>query len=116
MARFLQNRKVQEWQQRLVRFDNSRRSVHAFCQQEGVSPQSFYLWRSRLAQSAAAAPAAGPAADAFLPVRVLAAGNMQVRLPGGTRFVVPVDAGSLQMLVETLARLDANRLGGASPC
>ncbi len=48
MARFLQNRKVQEWQQRLVRFDNSRRSVHAFCQQEGVSPQSFYLWRSAL--------------------------------------------------------------------
>lgn len=112
MARSLSDRKAQEWRQRLIRFEKSRQSVNAFCGQEGFSPQSFYLWRKRLAKQPAAQPP-----DAFRPVRVLAAGGVSVQLPGGTQLVVPTaDAQSLQLVIETLARIDADRLGDARPC
>ena len=48
MARSMGDRKAREWQQRLIRFEKSRRTINEFCQHEGVSPQSFYLWRKRL--------------------------------------------------------------------
>jgi len=117
MARFVPGRKAHEWQRRLVRFENSRRIINAFCRQEGVSPQSFYLWRKRLAQSAAAGQPAAPSPDTFLPVRVLPTGGIRVRLPGGTRLVVPMaDARSLQLVIEAPARIDADRLRGAATC
>ena len=50
-------------------------------------------------------------------MRVLAAGGVSVQLPGGTQLVVPTtDVQSLQLVIETLARVDANRLGDARPC
>jgi hypothetical protein len=117
MARYLPGHKAQEWQQRLVRFENSRRSVNAFCQQEGVSPQSFYLRRKRLARLPGARQPAAESPDAFLPVRVLPSGGVRVRLPGGTRLVIPMaDSHGLQLVIEALARIDADRLGGAAAC
>ena len=117
MARYLPGRKAQEWQQRLLRFENSRRSINAFCRQEGVSPQSFYFWRKRLARLPGSRQPPAPSPDAFLPVRVLPTGGVRVRLPGGTRLVIPMaDSQSLQLVIEALARIDANRLGGAAAC
>ena len=50
-------------------------------------------------------------------MRVLPAGGVSVQLPGGTQLVVPTaDAESLQLVIETLARIDADRLGDARPC
>lgn len=39
------------WRAILERFSRSDLTVQAFCQQEGVSVASFYLWRSKLAGS-----------------------------------------------------------------
>jgi transposase-like protein len=112
MARFLSDHKAQEWRRRLIRFEKSRHTISEFCRQEGFSPHSFYLWRKRLAEQPAAQPP-----DAFRPVRVLPAGGVSVQLPGGTQLVVPTaDAQSLQLVIETLARIDADRLGDACPC
>ena len=118
MARSLSDRKAQEWQQRFVRFENSRQStIEAFCRQEGISPQSFYLWRKRLARSPAAQPTASPAREAFRPVRLLPAAGVSVQLPGGTQLVVPLaDAQSLRLVIESVARIDAERRGDARPC
>ena len=117
MARSLSDRKVLEWRQRLLRFEKSRHSINEFCRQEGFSPQSFYLWRKRLAQSPVAKQAAVQSADAFRPVRVLPAGGVSVQLPGGTQLVVPTsDAESLRLVIESLARIDAERLGDSRPC
>ena len=112
MVRSLSDRKVQEWRQRLIRFEKSQHTISEFCRQEDVSPQSFFLWRKRLAKQRAAQPP-----DAFRPVNVLSMGGVSVQLPGGTQPVVPTtDVQSLQLVIETLARVDANRLGDARPC
>ena len=63
MARSLSDRKAQEWRRRLVRFEKSRHTINEFCRQEGFSPQSFYLWRKRLARPAT--KHCGPTAGRF---------------------------------------------------
>ena len=100
----------------VARFEKSRQTINEFCRQEGVSPQSFYLWRKRLAQAGLPSSCRRPP-DAFRPVRLLPAAGVSVQLPGGTQLVVPTaDAESLRLVIETLARVDADRLGGARPC
>ena len=117
MARSLPDRKAQEWRQRLMRFEKSRHTISEFCQQEGVSRPSFYLWRKRLAQLPVAKQPAAQASDAFRPVRLLPATGVSVQLPGGTQLVIPVcDPQALRLVIDTLARVDADRLGGAAPC
>jgi transposase-like protein len=39
---------AEAWQDILQRFAGSGMTLDAFCEQEGVSPQSFYRWRARL--------------------------------------------------------------------
>jgi len=117
MARSLPDRKSQEWQQRLLRFEKSRHTINEFCRREGLSPQSFYLWRKRLAQLPVAEQPAARAADAFRPVRLLPASGVSVQLPGGTQLVVPTaDPESLRLVIDVLARIDADRVGGSQPC
>jgi hypothetical protein len=117
MARSLSNPKAHQWRQRFVRFEKSRQSINAFCQQEGISPQSFYLWRKRLARSPGAGQTPVPAAASFRPVRLLPAAGVGVQLPGGTQLVVPIaDPHSLQVVIETLVRLDAQQAGELRPC
>ena len=117
MARSLSDRKAQEWQQRFLRFETSRQTINEFCRQEGFSPQSFYLWRKRLAPAGNSKRSAARPPDAFRPVRLLPTTGVSVQLPGGTQLVVPTaDAESLQLVIETLARVDADRVGGSRPC
>jgi len=48
MIRSISDRKSQEWQRRFTKFHNSRQTIPTFCRQEGVSQQSFYLWRNSI--------------------------------------------------------------------
>ena len=117
MARSMGDRKAREWQQRLIRFEKSRRTINEFCRQEGISPQSFYLWRKRLAQASVAQHRVTEPPDGFRTVRLLPAAGVSVQLPGGTHLVVPTaDAESLRLVIETLALADADRLRGVRPC
>jgi hypothetical protein len=117
MARTLSDRKAQEWQQRFIRFEKSCLTINEFCRQEGFSPQSFYLWRKRLARSGGRKPSAVEAPATFRPVRLLPTGGVSVQLPGGTQLVVPMaDAESLRLVIDTVARIDADRLGDSRPC
>ena len=117
MARSLSDRKVRQWQERFVRFEKSRQSIDAFCRQEGVSPQSFYRWRKRLARSPADGQAPVPLPAGFRPVRLLPPASVSVQLPGGTQLAVPTtDPESLQLVIETLVRVDAQQAGEVRPC
>ena len=117
MARSLSDRKAQEWRQRFLRFEKSRQTIDKFCRQEGFSPQSFYLWRKRLVRAAGLKPPATESPVGFRPVRLLPSSGVTVQLPGGTQLVVPTsDAECLRLVIETLARVDADRLGGVRPC
>ncbi|MCA9212445.1 MAG: hypothetical protein KDB27_05240 [Planctomycetales bacterium] len=68
MARGSRPAKVQEWTQRMQRFDASSLTVAEFCEAEGVSAQSYYHWKRKLGeasrprsrfQSVRVSPAAG---------------------------------------------------------
>jgi len=100
------------------RFEEARRSVAEFCRQEGVSVPSFYQWRKRLAQRARLEEETG----GFRPVRLagtngtLVAAGVAVQLPGGTQLHVPTsDRRALRLVIDTLARADAQHAGG-NPC
>ena len=48
MARGSSREKVAEWTTRLRRFEQADQTVAQFCVDEGVSPPSFYSWRTKL--------------------------------------------------------------------
>ena len=48
MGRVSRREKVAEWRGRLERFEGAGVTVATFCQDEGVSAQSFYQWRKKL--------------------------------------------------------------------
>jgi hypothetical protein len=97
------------WQQRLQRFRNSGLTVTAFCDREGISAASFYVWRRRLQ-----AEPNSPAADAprLVPVRVVlppASAPVELVLPAGLVLRLPPDT-DLDWLRRLLPLL------GVAPC
>jgi transposase-like protein len=96
----------------MARFQEARQSVTEFCRREGVSAPSFYQWRKRLAQRPRPAEEAGD----FRPVRLVNPASVAVQLPGGTQLHVPTsDRRALRLVIDTVARADAQRAGG-DPC
>ena len=116
MARSADSVKRQAWQQRLRRFRNSRLTVAAFCQVEGVSVPSFYQWRRILGQTAAEANRHPPTTpdvksstvgrQSFVPVEVIRSTSIEIYLPNGARLTVPAgDQTSLDAAVAAVGRL-----------
>ena len=87
----------QLWAERLARFAAAGQSAAAFCAAEGVSPNSFFYWKRRLA----AAPDAGPL---FLPVRVASPAPVEVALPSGAviRIAPGCDLAFIRSLIDAL--------------
>ncbi len=104
------------WRGRLQRFERGRLTVAAFCQAEGVSVPSFYQWRRRLgpassrsAAHAAAIPKSQTTAvtrQTFVPVEIVTAATIDIRLPNGVRLAVPTaDPAALEAVVAAVGRL-----------
>ncbi len=78
---------------------------------------SFYQWRKKLQQQTPASEDAKDAAATFRPVRLVASPSLAVRLPGGTQLDVPTaDPHVLQLAIQTLAQVDAQRIAGGESC
>jgi hypothetical protein len=121
MAVSLSVARAEVWRERLVRFHASQKSIGDFCQQEGVSQASFYLWRKRLSPASVGRERAKSdrtkAPAGFRPVHLLPPANVSVQLPGGTQLIVPMtDRDSLRCVIETVAQLDACWAGGDRSC
>ena len=77
MGRDVGGVKCREWVDRLRRFSSLNVSVADFCDAEGVSVSSYYVWRRKLACGRVGEEAAASASDSarqrtFLPVRIVA--------------------------------------------
>lgn len=77
MERGVAGAKRREWVDRLRRFSSLNVSVADFCDAEGVSVSSYYVWRRKLACGRVEGNTAPSASDSvrqrtFLPVRIVA--------------------------------------------
>jgi hypothetical protein len=89
------------WRRVVERQAQSGLSIAGFCEQEDVSPASFYNWRRRLAEEADERPA-------FLPLQVRADNGsaLEIVLPGAVTIRVP-DGTARQTIVDALAAVEA---------
>lgn len=91
----------QLWVERLARFPAAELSIAAFCAAEGVSVNSFFYWKRRLADPAVVADAE----PCFLPVRVTSPVPVEVVLPNGAtlRLCPGCDLAFVRSLIDALA-------------
>ena len=68
-----QSSKATQWSRRLSRFSRSGQTVKAFCEQELISPFSFYYWRRRLQDQAAPGDQHGNGVATFVDLGSMAA-------------------------------------------
>lgn len=94
------------WRERIAAQARSGLSALAYCDQEGVSPQSFYAWRRRLqlAKSNQEPPL-------FVPVELAAVSpsgsELRIELPGGVALVLSADASQEQLVTVLRAVMEA---------
>ena len=101
-----------EWQERVKRFESSRVSVDAFCEQENVSRSKFVDWLLILKQKprpvAVDQEVRKESADssAFVPISVKA-GSVEIELPNGSllRLPVSIDQAVLLAVVHVISTL-----------
>lgn len=101
---------AEEWRAWLEEQRQSGLTVADFCDEIGVSPNSFYLWRRKLSapprsrgrsqRSSSEAPAARM--PTFLPLQVVAARNVEIDLPCGAVIRIPPESGALAQVLAAL--------------
>ena len=80
------------WRRRIAKQRRSHLSVADFCDEEGVSPKSFYAWRRRLREDDSGMSRSGLFVPVELPAATAPAGGVRIELPGGAVLTLPVDA------------------------
>jgi hypothetical protein len=108
MARSANEAVARSWKKRIAAQRRSGLSALAFCNQEGVSPKSFYAWRRRL-QKKSEAPLFVPVE---LPAGAPSTGGMRIELPGGAVVALPSNASGELVVTAIRAVLQA---AGESP-
>lgn len=116
------------WKRRIAQQRRSQLSIAEFCGQEGISFQSFYVWRKRLREVAADTRRRRGTAAAdepngshndwlFVPVHLPSAaaslGGLRIELPSGVVLTLPADASA--ELVTTTIRAVMSSVSSAEP-
>ncbi len=101
--------KVAEWTARLERLNASGLSVARFCEREGVSAVSVYLWRKKLATAPrstamSTTPIKSPFQRVELMTSALHSQSAVIRLPQGVSIELGSDAQFAAEIVESLVR------------
>lgn len=96
------------WRERLVAQAQSGLSALAYCEQEGLSSQSFYAWRRRLQRGKTNQPP-----PLFVPVELAAVSSslaeLRIELPGGGTLEVPGNASPERLVTVLRAVLEVTR-------
>lgn len=130
MSRGSNPAKVQQWTDRLERYQKSGQTVSDFCQKEGISAPSFYQWKKQLAgepNSSKARLIAGsarqhvqptqrrqgestPTGSGFQSVELLSAPSSvtTIRLPNGIEIELGSDLRVIDLLVKQLLKRSAD--------
>ena len=114
--------KLQQWRERLARFEKSPRTVADFCTAEGVSQATFYVWKGRLARTSRPKaapdrrrrqkpPQASPGFQAVIVTPRPDAANVTIRLPQG----IVVELGNDLRTLETVVRELLNHQATTGP-
>jgi hypothetical protein len=109
-----QQRSAAQWRVLVRAYEASGLSVRVFCAQQGVAQSSFYHWRQRLREDAAALDAAPASGAHLVPLRVLeersapgggAASGIALLAHGGVRIEVACgfDGVTLTRVLATLS-------------
>lgn len=108
---------AEEWRAWLEEQRNSGLTVVDFCDEIGVSPNSFYLWGRKLSAIPQSRSRSVPsrsrslscstessAADTptFLPLQLVATRNVEVDLPCGAVIRIPPESGALAQVLAAL--------------
>lgn len=116
MARLPDPAVRRRWEERMRLFEESGLSVVAFCEQEGFSTASFYLWRRKLFNGAgpgrrAVARDRADLAGEFVPVTVGSVREcFRVHFSGHAVVEIPVcESSTLLRVVEQLTAADCVR-------
>lgn len=111
MPRGINSVKRQEWTERLARFEKSSQTVSDFCATEGVSAQSFYRWKQRLANTARAksrkrqralSPNVPGGFQSVLVTPPEGASSVKIRLPGGALIELSNDMSIVEKVIGQL--------------
>ena len=134
MSRGSNPAKVQQWTDRLERYQKSGQTVARFCQKEGISAPSFYQWKKKLAGGPNASRArliAGstrqpvqptqrqgestPTSSGFQSVELLPAASSAttIRLPHGIEIELGSDLRVIDSLVKQLLERSADEEAGS---
>ena len=98
---------AEQWREWIEEQPQSGMTVFDFCRAVGVSPQSFYRRRARLAE-ALEEPASKPA-ESLVPLRLVAASGLEIDLPCGATIRVPREERLIREVLTVL-------LDGSPPC
>jgi len=106
MGRSANEAVARSWRKRIAAQRRSGLSALAFCNQEDVSPKSFYAWRRRLQKKNEVMRS-----PRFVPVELPAGapptGGMRIELPGGTVVAFPSNASQELVVAAIRAVLQA---------
>ena len=107
MSRLSDPVRLQLWNDRIARFQQSQLTVSEFCRLEAIPVSCFYQWKKKLAEPQQQAKLAAPE---FLPVRIKSAplATMPViKLRGGISIELPADIHRQQLSELLVACIDA---------
>ncbi len=108
--------KVQEWTERLERFQISGLTTAKFCEAEGVSLPSFYQWKRKLTAQSNPAPKSTRGSTAFAAIELKPTTPVStiIRLPNGVTIEWGGDTLGLEKWIQPLLERAVDSASGWS--
>ena len=108
---------AEQWAEWVAEQAESGLSVADFCDEVGVTTNSFYRWRTRLAaadETSGSQTAQALPVSRFVPLAIVGSPPVEIDLPCGAVVRVPADESVLRGVLRVLLDVGAEADGGAA--